>query len=400
MLFVTRWFGVTGSDAERDPIREHSVIEEIVQKSLLLQEKSAARQHRSIARGIHTQGVCVRAQFEVLNLSLRNELRLAKRLGQGIFAKPGVYPATVRFANSNPKNNSDFKPDVRSMSFSVDLNPENSLPTGTHLRRQDYSLQNTKTLPTNDANAILALAKVRTASSPLSAFWALAFEDKLRVLRTSFLAQLQLHQKIKPYQQLRYGSNVPFCHGVFDVVKFSATPSPANKVEPLQRHNPNGLQDELIRHVNEDSAMSSFEFAVQFLDIDRMTYWGKRHDANFWIENASIDWKESEAPFHTVARLTLLPMSHLSADDSNAVYFDVTGNSSSDSTPLGSINRARWSSEVAIRKARLQAANHAPQDSAIGEGFGPATNTSAPAEEHAYASRESNAHHSEHSATQ
>ena len=334
MLFLTRWFGVTGSDAERDPIREQSVIEEIVQESLFLQAKSAAQQHRPIGRGTHMKGVCVRAQFEVLNLSLKLDLRLARRLGQGIFAKPGVYPATVRFGNSDARNNSDFKPDVRSMSFSVDLNP-GSLATGPSLRRQDYSLQNTRILAINDANAFLALAKVLNASSPLSAFWALTFKDKLRVIRTGFLVQFQFHQKIRPYQQLRYGSNVPFRHGVFDIVKFSAIPSLANQAQPLQRRNPNGLQDELIRHVNEDSVMSSFEFRIQFLDTDRMTYWGKRHNAKFWIENASIDWKESEAPFHTVARLTLIPMSHLSADDSNAVYFDVTGNSSSDSTPVG-----------------------------------------------------------------
>ena len=66
----------------------------------------------------------------------------------------------------------------------------------------------------------------------------------------------------------------------------------------MQRSNPNGLQDELIRHVNEDGKMSSFDFGVQFLDTERMTYWGKRHDANFWIENASLEWNEVEAPFH------------------------------------------------------------------------------------------------------
>jgi len=29
-------------------------------------------------------------------------------------------------------------------------------------------------------------------------------------------------------------------------------------------------------------------------------------DAASWIENASVEWKESEALFHSVARLTLL----------------------------------------------------------------------------------------------
>ena len=86
-----------------------------------------------------------------------------------------------------------------------------------------------------------------------------------------------------------------------------------------------------------------------------MTYWGKLRDASFWIENASIKWNERQAPFHTVGRLTLLPKSQLTGDASEAVYFDVTGNSSPDSAPLGSINRARWPAEVASRKARMRA---------------------------------------------
>ena len=153
----------------------------------------------------------------------------------------------------------------------------------------------------------------------------------------------------------RRQQGVSFRHGPVDVVKYSATPSPDNPAGHLRRSNPNGLQDELIRHVQEDSKMSSFDFGVQFLDTDSMTYWGKRRDANFWIENASIDWNEAQAPFHTIARLTLLPKSHLQPDAAEAVYFDVTGNSTPDSTPLGSVNRARWSSEFASRKARMSA---------------------------------------------
>jgi hypothetical protein len=99
--------------------------------------------------------------------------------------------------------------------------------------------------------------------------------------------------------------------------------------------------------------MSWFDFAVQFLDTNKMTYWGKTRDKDFWIENASIEWNEAEAPFHAVARLTLLPNSQLSPVESDAVYFDVTGNSTPDSTPLGSINRARCPAEVASRKARI-----------------------------------------------
>jgi hypothetical protein len=239
------------------------------------------------------------------------------------------------------------------LSVSVDLTRDATTIPDANGGRQDFSLQNATTLPINDAPAFLATMKLLTASSPATSLWSLPFRDKLRVLRTLVLAQLQARQTIKPFQQLRYWSTVPFRHGPTNVVKYSATPSPDNPTRPLQRSNPQGLQDEVIRHLNDDGMMSSFDFAVQFLDVDRMTYWGKQRDANFWIENASVEWKEAEAPFHSVARLTLLPKSQLPPDAGETTYFDVTGNSTPDSMPLGSINRARWPAEVASRKARM-----------------------------------------------
>jgi hypothetical protein len=352
MLFLTRWFGVTGSDNERSRAREQSDIKEITERVLLMQSNAATQQRRPLRRGTHAKGVCARAKFEVFDVTVGRDRGLAVRLARGIFAKPGIYPAIVRFANSDPKANSDFKADVRSLSFSVDLTHDGAPVPDAKVDRQDFSLQNATTLPINDSPAFLALMKVLTASNPLAGLWSLPFKDKLRVLRTLALVQLQARQKIKPYQQLRYWSNVPFRHGPIDVVKQSATPFPENPARPLQRSNPNALQDELIRHLNEDGKMSGFDFGLQFLDADRMTYWGERRDANFWIENASVEWNEAETPFHTVARLTLLPKSQLPLNAGEATYFDVTGHSTPDSMPLGSINRARGPAEVASRKAR------------------------------------------------
>jgi hypothetical protein len=135
-------------------------------------------------------------------------------------------------------------------------------------------------------------------------------------------AENQARQKIKPYQQLRYWSTVPFRHGPDDVAKFSAIPSTDNPARPLQKGNPKGLQDELARHIREDGRLSSFDFAVQFLDVSKMTYWGRTRDADFWTENASIEWNETQAPFHKIARLMLIGNSLLSPEESNAVYFD------------------------------------------------------------------------------
>ena len=354
-MFLTRWFGVTESDTERNFAGEKSAVAEIATKSLLMQTNAAAQQHRSICRGTHAKGVCARARFEVFDVTFERDPVEAARLAQGIFAKPGVYPAVVRFANADPNINSDFKPDVRSLSFSVNLAGDREAFPEENPGRQDFSLQNATTLPINDAPAFLATMKLLTASNQAAGLWSLPVKDKLRVLRTLALAQLQARQAIRPYQQLRYWSTVPFRHGPIDVVKYSAAPSPDNPARPLQRRNPKGLQDELIRHLREDRTMGRFDFGIQFLDADKMTYWGKHRDADFWIENASVEWSEAEAPFHTVARLTLLPLSRLGPEESDATYFDVTGHSTPDSTPLGSINRARWPAESASRKARLHA---------------------------------------------
>jgi hypothetical protein len=119
-----------------------------------------------------------------------------------------------------------------------------------------------------------------------------------------------------------------------DVVKQSATPSPSNP----------------------SHAMGSFDFGLPFLDTAKMTYWGERQDADFWIENASVAWQEAQAPFYKVARLTLERNGQLSRDAGEAVYFDVAGNAAADSAPIGSINRARWSGEIASRRVRTGAA--------------------------------------------
>jgi hypothetical protein len=366
VLFLAKLFGVTTSDDERYLDVERKYAEEIVDHILTMQAKTAADQRRPLCRGTHAKGVCVRAQFEVLDVTTGREPGLAARLARGIFARPGCYPATVRFANSDPQMNSDQKADVRSMSFFVDLAGDTAGVPTEGIRRQDFSLQSAPTLPINDARAFLATMKVLTAANPLKGLASLTFRDQLRVVRAIGLAKAQSSRPRKAYQQLSYWSTVPFRHGAGDVVKQCATPSPRNVAHPLQRRDPDALQHELIRHLEDDSAMTSFDIGLQFLDVSTMTYAGRRRDASFWIENASIEWNERYTPFHTVARLTLLPKSHLSPQESADIYFDVTGNAMTDSTPLGSINRARWRAEAASRQARARSEIAHPAQSTDG----------------------------------
>jgi hypothetical protein len=297
MLFLTRRLGVTGSDAERDLIAEAGYIQEITDKILLMQANAAAKQHCPLARGTHAKGVCARAQFEVFDVRDGRDPKLAARLAKGIFARPGSYPATIRFANSDPNVNSDFKADVRSLSIAVDLTRDGTMPPAGSVARQDFSLQNATTLPLNDARAFVATMKVLTAARPLNGLWSLPLQDKLRVVRTLALARSQAGQAIKPYQKLRYWSTVPFRHGAGEVVKQSATPSPGNPSKPLQRRNPDALRDELVRHLDEDSTPSAFDFGLQFLDTRAMTYWLESADFSviFWQPVPFAHGRESTA---------------------------------------------------------------------------------------------------------
>ena len=281
MPFLNRLSGLTFSDFERNLESEPALIAEITEKMLLAQANAAARQKRAIARGTHAKGVCARARFEVFDVTVGRDPALAARLARGIYAKPGIYPAIVRFANGDPNVNSDFKVDLRALSFTVELAPGGGAAAGANVSRQDYSMQNGTTFIVNDARAFLTFAKVLSASSQAKGMLSLPWQEKLIFARIAAIALRQAHQPLKPYQQLRYWSQVPFRHGPTDVVKYSATPSADNSARALQKNNPNALQDELRRHLNEDTQMSSFDFALQFLDTERMTYRGKRRDADF-----------------------------------------------------------------------------------------------------------------------
>ena len=341
-----------GNDVEANPATEEAEIAEIVRGFLAVQARTAAEENRPLRRGTHAKGVCARAVFDVLDVATGRDPALAARLARGIFAKPGSYPTTLRFANSDPNVNADSVPDVRALSFAVDLAPSGTAAAGARVARQDYSLQSAPTLPFNDVHAFVVFARVSGAPNEAIAVGSLPFRDQLVYARTKMGVMQQQRQPVRPYQQLRYWSNVPFRHGSDEVVKYSASPAAANPARALETRNANALRDELTRHLNEDATMSSFDFGLQFLDTEHMTYQGTHRDATFWIENAAIEWPEAQAPFHTVARLTLLPKSVLSAEASEIMYIDVTENSTADSAPVGGVNRARWWAEVASRKAR------------------------------------------------
>ncbi|MGA9672087.1 MAG: di-heme-cytochrome C peroxidase [Terracidiphilus sp.] len=337
---------------ERNLPNEELDAANIVRGILKVQAAYAAAQDRPLGRGTHTKGVCARATFEVFDLSHKiHDHTVAARLAHGIYAKPGVYPATVRFANAASTIYPDHNPDLRAMSFSVELPPELAATS----KFQDYSLQSNPVFPINDSHSFAVLMQVLSAGSnanQLKAMFSLSFPDFFQFLKAAVLGKIQVHGEYLPYQKIRFWSTVPFRNGPYEAVKYSATPSADNSAREL-RDEPNALRDELIRHLNEDAKMSSFDIGLQLLDTQHMTQWGMHREASFWVENATVEWKESQAPFHVVGRLTLVPKSAMEVTACEPRYIDVTDHATADTQPLGSINRARKAAEIASRKVRL-----------------------------------------------
>ena len=346
-------------DFERKLPTEQQDIADIVAGILAVQARFARRQKRPLGRGTHTKGVCARATLEIFDVAKTvGDQALAARIARGLFAKPGTYPATVRFANAASTFRMDSKPDVRALSFSADV-PAGAV--GPEAVRLDYSMNNAPTFPINDPHDFAAFMRVQGAEGLLGhvrALLSLSFKDLKGFFQTAARGIKQQRGPLQPYQQTRYWSNVPFMHGQDEAVKMSARPAPDNAGRPIGKGE-NVLRDELARHLNEDPP-ARFDFAVQLLEPARMTLNGQTRDAAFWIENASVEWPETEAPFHSVGRLTLLPKSLLPDEDCQARFIDVTKFSLPDHRPIGGINRARWVAESASRKARLSAAAVAP----------------------------------------
>ena len=106
---------------ERKLPTEAEDLDEIVRGMRAIQAQAAAAGNRPLSRGTHAKGICVRAEFEVLDIKrMPGDPATAVRLATGIFAVPGVYPATVRFANADGGHRPDRWPDVRAMSCAID----------------------------------------------------------------------------------------------------------------------------------------------------------------------------------------------------------------------------------------------------------------------------------------
>jgi len=239
-----------------------------------------------------------------------------------------------RFGNADPKINSDFQPDVRSLSFSsISLTDAGLFLTETSADR--ISHYKTPGLCPSTTPLHSCDHETATAPNPAVGLWSLSFRDKLRVLRTMTLVQVQcIRNQTVPTTPVWEQRSVR--HGPSDVVSIRQLRSRTILHVPWKGIIQQGLQDELIRHLNQD-ADEWLRFWSPIPRLCRMTYWGSIRTPTSGLKTPVSIGRRGNA-FATRSRgLLSCGIPSFRPDAAEMTYFDVTGNSTPDSTPLGSI---------------------------------------------------------------
>ncbi len=218
-------------------------------------------------------------QFEVLE-------GLPESLAQGLFAKPGHYPAVMRFASASTDN--DMQKDLRGASIKVHQVPGDKLWGKSD--QQDFILNSYPVLFAGTPQNFLAFIEAKAQNKP----WWYFVNPRNPHWRALQILSLARTNATCPFD-IPYWSTTPYRLGTQKsvAVKYKLIPTSDYQSELPWRISPDYLRQNMRQHLQ--NAMVSFDLAVQFqLDAARMP-----------IEDASVLWSESLSPFHRVARIRI-----------------------------------------------------------------------------------------------
>jgi hypothetical protein len=277
-------------------------------------------------RALHAKGqLGLEATFTVLP-ALPEHARVA------LFAEPVTYPAYVRFSNGSSARHSDKKPDVRGVAIKLMGVPGKKIISGMEdATTQDFLLIRTPTTPFRNADEFIDFVFVglSPALKLPGVLWRYGFGRTIDILRR---ATESLGRPTVSLATTRYYSAAPIQFGRY-AVHYALVPhaKPENSSAP---QSPDYLGSELSSRLRQGQV--TYDFQVQFFCDERRTP----------IEDASVEWKESDAPFLTLARLTLAkqdpetPRGGRVAEFVEGLSFD-PWHAVADLRPLGNIMRAR-----------------------------------------------------------
>lgn len=335
-----------------------------------IQDEAKAKDD-GLNRGTHAKGSCFDGEFKVFSKrELEQEFGYSSgsinRIKSGVFSHNKEYPARIRFANGKGDRFSDRAPDVRSLSFSLDLRGDHHDFTGAS--RLDFSANSSPMFAVNNIHEFYELMKAdRLAHGYLSyipnPLYIGAISRALKLLE-----EFQ-RSDTKSYATESYWMNLPYTHGLGDdgnpkeIAKYRLIPCDGG----IQREPSEGKADDYLQADIAERAMKGdvcFFFQVQLFEYKKLkdssehklSKWSPRD----WIENGGEEWPEAVLPFYTVGKLEIRkeldsngrPVSRsLSCKEQ---YLNPRLHSFLDNMPIGSIARVRAEVEEYSRARRMK----------------------------------------------
>ncbi|MFY0732472.1 catalase family protein [Pseudomonas sp. NFX15] len=317
------------SAQELIPDGEAAMTQDVIQTAVRIvdQHRESTRYLRDAHAKAHG---CVKAEVQVLP-------ELASDLRQGVFSEPGkTWQATMRLSNGNAYPQFDSIRDARGMAIKLYEVPGKQLLDDQPGRaEQDFVMFSHPNFFVSNVAEYRQNVAAQADGKKMMAFFP-GWDPRSWHVRHLFIALATLSPAPSSPTQTTYFSVSPYKFGDANA-KFRVTPDPdscpAYNLPEQNRKLPNFLRNALYQQLSTDRMPACFALQIQ------------RQDANRYmpIEDTSIEWRESDAPFEMVARIKVpaqdfdTPALNLQCDNQSFnPWFGIEAH-----RPIGGINRLR-----------------------------------------------------------
>jgi len=295
------------------------------------QKKNASA---TLKRGFHAKGTGIRAKFKVYP-------NLPKDLQVGFFQPNTEYEALVRFSNARGEVLGDLAKDQRGAAIRVKTIQGKSLIPDDYSDIQDFLMTNTPISFARNPVQFIEVGEILlggTAMAPFRLIRKYGFKEARRILGVFLVPLISFN----PFQMNQYWSRTSYKFGERSV-RYLVRPAEGSKVisssekffgvlRSIFQGTPqkeNYLREKLREALQENDLR--FDFCIQLYVDDKRTP----------IEDAYIEWLESDSPPIPIATLTISKQDldeKLQTDMENMAFNPWH---TKDFTPLGLINLAR-----------------------------------------------------------
>lgn len=317
------------SALEQIPPGEAAMTQDVIQTAVRIVDQH--REPTRYLRDAHAKAHgCVKAEVKVLP-------ELAQQLRQGVFSEPGkTWQAMIRLSNGNAYPQFDSLRDARGMAIKLfDVSGKPLLGELPAQGEQDFVMFSHANFFVSDVAEYRQNVAAQADGKKIMAFFP-GWDPRTWQVRHLFIALGTLAPPPDSPTQTTYFSVSPYKFGEANA-KFRVMPDPDScpaYTLPQQNHDlPNFLRSALSQQLSTDRVPACFVLQIQ------------RQDANKYmpIEDTSIEWREQDSPYETVARITLpaqdfdTPALNLACDNlSFNPWFGIEPH-----RPIGGINRLR-----------------------------------------------------------